>query len=76
MEKPRAFQVGDAVLADLNGARVPGVIEDKREGEAFVRLAQPWTDERGRQSTEAWVPFDRLDVYVNQETGGSQALPG
>lgn len=25
------YRVGDAVLADINGALIPGVVEDKRE---------------------------------------------
>lgn len=69
------WQIGDAVLADFNGAQVPGVIEDTRSGQALVRLADPWIDESGRRNDTMWLPNDRLSTFVNEETGGEQALP-
>lgn len=69
------FQIGEAVLARLGGTPIPGVIE-ATEGERYlVRLAEPWADESGQTSDEAWVTADKLDPSIEQETGGTQALP-
>lgn len=72
----QSFEIGDAVLADLNGVQIPGVVED-RDGERFViRLAEPWADETGNRSDTATLPADKLDASINSETGGEQLLPG
>lgn len=70
------YQVGDAVLVHMSpGVDIPGVIEDQREGQFQVRLAQPWTDETGAQTGDLWTGTDKLEAYVSEETGGQQALP-
>lgn len=74
-EYKHEFQVGDAVLVDMNGAQIPGVIEDKQEGKVLVRLSQPWADETGQTSDEAWLTPDKLDPSLDAETGGAEALP-
>lgn len=68
------YQIGDAVLATIGGAQIPGVVEDEQNGRLRVRLSQPWVDETGRQSTEAWLEPGDLSAYL-EETGGTQALP-
>lgn len=70
------YQVGDTVLVHMApGVDIPGVIEDHREGQFQVRLAQPWTDETGAQTGDLWTGTDKLEAYVSEETGGQQALP-
>jgi hypothetical protein len=77
-EYPHTYNVGDAVLARVGGAQIPGVIEDKQDNRLLVRLAEPWVDETGRQSDEAWLTPDQLDPSIEGETdtGGTAALPG
>jgi hypothetical protein len=70
------FQIGEAVLADINGARIPGVVEARDGDRLLVRLAEPWTDATGRTSDEAWLTSDKLDPSLDEETGGTEALPG
>lgn len=70
------YHIGDSVLVDVQGSQIPGVIEDERNGEFQVKLAQPWVDESGRQAQDAWVSPDRLSAYIEEETGGTEALPG
>jgi hypothetical protein len=69
------YQIGDAVLAKLGGAQIPGVIQDEKDGKFQVRLAEPWSDETGRRSDLAWLTADQLEAYLEEETGGKQALP-
>jgi len=69
------YRVGDAVLADLNGARVPGVVEDEQEGKLLIRLAEPWIDETDQKSDEVWLTPDKLAPSLEEETGGSGTLP-
>lgn len=69
------YRIGEAVLADINGARIPGVIEDKCDGQLLVRLAEPWVNESGQKSDEAWLTPDKLDPSLDEETGGTEALP-
>lgn len=70
------YQVGDAVLVHISpGVDIPGVIEDQKQGQFQVRLAQPWTDETGAKSGDLWCSPDKLEAYVEEETGGHQALP-
>jgi hypothetical protein len=70
------FQVGDAVLVHTApGVDIPGVIEDQKDGRFQVKLAQPWTDETGSQNADLWCSPDKLEAYVEEETGGTQALP-
>lgn len=75
-ETQHVYQVGDAVLVHVApGVHVPGVIEDQRDNQFQVRLAQPWTDESGATSGELWTSTDKLEAYIEEETGGQQALP-
>lgn len=74
-ETMHEYQIGDSVLVNLNGAQIPGVIEDEKNNQWMVRIAQPWTDESGRQSDEVWVTQERL-TPSREETGGTAALPG
>jgi len=69
------YQVGDAILANLNDARIPGVIEDVQGGRVLVRLADPWIDDAGLQSDTQWLSDDLVEPYVNSEGGSEQALP-
>lgn len=76
MTNSQNFQIGNAVLADYNGAQIPGVVEDVQNGKAYVRLAEPWVDETGQKSDTVWIPTDRLSLYIDEETGSKEALPG
>lgn len=69
------YNAGDTVLANINGAMIPGVVEGKEGDRFLVRLSTPWTDETGQSSDEAWLTSDKLDPSVGQGTGGTQALP-
>jgi len=69
------YTVGEAVLARLDGAQVPGVIEATRDDKLLVRLSEPWVNELGQQSDEVWLTPDQLDPSLDEETGGTQALP-
>lgn len=70
------FQIGDAVLVHTApGVEIPGVIEDQKDDQFQIKLAQPWTDESGNQSPDVWCNPDKLEAYVEEETGGKQALP-
>jgi len=69
------YRIGDAVLANIDGVQIPGVVEDKRDGKLLVRLSEPWVDQTGRKSDEAWLTPDKLDPSLDEETGGKQALP-
>jgi len=69
------YQVGDAVLANLNDARIPGVVEEEHDGKYLVRLADPWTNDAGLKSDTQWLSPELLEPNVNVETGGEQALP-
>lgn len=71
----QAFQIGSAVLADLGGAQIPGVIVANDGDRYLVQLSQPWTDETGQQSNTFALAADRLSLAIDQETGGQQALP-
>lgn len=71
----REYQIGTAVLVNFNGAEVPGVIQDTREGKFNVRLAEPWADESGNKNDQVWVGPERLSPAINEETGSQQALP-
>ena len=70
------YRIGDAVLANIDGVQIPGVVEDTRDGKLLVRLSEPWVDETGGKSDEAWLTPDKLDPSLDEETGGTQALPG
>lgn len=70
------YQIGDAVLADCRGVRVPGVIEDEEGGQFRVRLSEPWVDETGQSSDSVLLPASSLDPSLEQETGGTELLPG
>jgi len=70
------FQIGEAVLADINGARIPGVVEARQGDRLLVRLSEPWVDQTGQSSTEALLTPDELDPSLDEETGGTEALPG
>lgn len=70
------YEIGDAVLVHMApGVDIPGVIEDHRGSEFQVKLAQPWTDESGNQNVDMWTGPDKLEAYIEEETGGQQALP-
>ncbi len=68
------FEIGDAVLADFGGAQIPGVIEGTQDGQLLVRLAQPWTDETGRQTDNALLSADQLSPI--QDETSPDLLPG
>lgn len=70
------YTIGDTVLARLGGVQIPGVISDLEDGRLTVTLSQPWTDETGRQSDTVTLRPDQVETFVEQETGGHQALPG
>jgi hypothetical protein len=70
------YQIGDTVLVHVApGVDVPGVIEDERNGQFQVRLAQAWTDESGAQTGDLWADPDKLEAFAQEETGGQQSLP-
>ena len=69
------YQVGDSVLVDMGTARVPGVITDKQGDRLVVSLAEPWADETGNKADGVTVEANRLEPYIEEETGGTQALP-
>lgn len=69
------YQIGDAVLVDMGTAQVPGVIIDTQEDAVTVRLSEPWSDETGQASDTVSVDTSKLTTYIQQETGGQQALP-
>lgn len=68
------YQAGDAVLADFDGAQIPGVIEGSQEGRYLVRLSEPWTNATGQQSDEALLPGERLSPLTGDTVSGE--LPG
>ncbi|MGI8968725.1 MAG: hypothetical protein ACR2GA_06450 [Chloroflexota bacterium] len=70
------YQIGDTVLAVLDGARIPGVIENIEGERLMLQLAQPWMDEAGHPTDTVAVTAAQVESYVNEETGGQQALPG
>jgi hypothetical protein len=70
------YRIGEAVLANLNGVLIPGVIEDKQDGKLLIRLSDPWVNETGQPSDEVWLTPDRPDPSIDEETGGNEALPG
>ena len=70
------YTVGEAVLAHLNGVLIPGVIEATQEERLLVRLSEPWINESGQRSDEAWLTPDLVDPSIEVETGGTEALPG
>jgi hypothetical protein len=71
------YNIGDTVLVHIReGVHIPGVIEDAREGQFQVKLAQPWSDETGRSSDDMWASPDQLEAFIERESGGQQALPG
>lgn len=71
------FNIGDAVLVRMGqGVAIPGVIEDKKNDKFQVKLAEPWSDETGRSSDNLWTEPDKLEAFIEEETGGKQALPG
>jgi hypothetical protein len=69
------YSIGDAVLVDFAGAGIPGVIEASEGGRYLVRLSQPWADETGSKTDTVWVESNRISGFINQETGGGQAVP-
>jgi hypothetical protein len=69
------YTVGEAVLARLNGVLIPGVIEATQEERLLVRLSEPWVNETGQRSDEAWLTPDQVDPSIDEETGGTEALP-
>jgi hypothetical protein len=69
------YTVGEAVLAHLNGVLIPGVIEATQEERLLVRLSEPWINESGQRSDEAWLTPDLVDPSIEVETGGTEALP-
>ncbi|HEX6507815.1 MAG TPA: hypothetical protein VF221_09310 [Chloroflexota bacterium] len=69
------YRIGEAVLVHTSGVLIPGVIEDKNEGRLLVKMSEPWIDETGKQSDEGWFTPDQLDPSIEEETGGTQALP-
>jgi hypothetical protein len=75
-EYQHEFRIGDAVLADVDGAQIPGVIEDRQGDKLLVRLSEAWVDGTGKKSDEAWLTADKLDPSLEEETGGTEALPG
>jgi hypothetical protein len=70
------YQIGQAVLASIGGALIPGVVEATEQDKILVRLSEPWVDESGQKSDEAWLTPDKLNPALEEETGGTQALPG
>lgn len=70
------YHVGDAVLLDINGAQIPGVIADEQGGRFQVQLAEPWVDESGGRSDTVWADSGQLQAYIEESSSGTQALPG
>jgi hypothetical protein len=69
------FQTGDAVLANLGGAPIPGVIADQRDGEYLVQLAEPWVDENNQRTDQVWLPADRIQGRLGPDAGIAGELP-
>jgi hypothetical protein len=69
------YRIGDAVLADLAGAPIPGVVEDTQGDKILVRLSEPWVNEAGQGCEEVWLTPEQLDPSLDEETGGTAALP-
>lgn len=69
------FTIGDAVLATINGAQFPGVVEDTEEDRVLVRVAQPMRLESGDVTDSVWLSPNQLDRSLNEESSGQQALP-
>ena len=72
------YQIGDTVLAAVGnaGARIPGVIEAYEDGKYQISLSQPWVDDQSQEVQDVWLTPDQLDPSPEEETGGTQALPG
>lgn len=68
------YQIGDSILADFGGAQIPGVIESIEDERLYVRLAQPWADETGKESDTAWLTPDQ--VAPSMGDSGTVQLPG
>ena len=66
-----AYEPGDSVLVDVNGARVPGVVESTQGDQIEVMLAQPWTDESGNSTHSVTVPTSQAEPMPD-----SAELPG
>jgi hypothetical protein len=60
------YQVGDSVLADMNGTRVPGVIEATDGDRLHVRLSQPWVDENGSQTDIAVLATNQVEPVLGE----------
>jgi hypothetical protein len=58
------YQVGDPVLASMDGTRVPGVVEATDGDRLHVRLSQPWVDENGSQTTIAVLMPDQVEPVL------------
>jgi hypothetical protein len=69
------YIVGEAVLAHVSGVLIPGVIEATQEERLLVRLSEPWMNETGQRSDEAWLTPDQVDPSIDEETGGTEVLP-
>lgn len=70
------FAPGDAVLATVRGAQIPGVITDVQGERILVQVSQPWTDETGQPTdTLALTPKD-LSPAIDQSAGGTPELSG
>ena len=70
------YAIGDAVLVDVRGAQIPGVISDREGDQYVVTLAEPWADETGNRSDSVSVPAQQLSPSLESGTGTTQELPG
>ena len=68
------YDVGDSVLVDMNGAQIPGVIEDVDGDVLRIRLAQPWVTETAEPSDTVSVHPDRVSPQLGSD--GTPELPG
>ena len=74
-QNAHTYNVGDPVLARVNGVPVPGVIEAQENDRFLVRLSTS-VPSSATGSNEAWLSANDLDPSSDEATGDVQALPG
>jgi hypothetical protein len=67
------YRIGDAVLVQMDGAPVPGVIDTINGEQLQVRLAEPWVQSTGEP--QAIVVVSRAQVTPTLDENAPRELP-
>ena len=59
------FNPGDSVLARLNDARIPGVVEATDGDRLHIRLSQPWVDDSGTETSTVLLPVSEVEPVLD-----------